>query len=233
MGAPGPLVSGALLTGRGLRVRRAGDAGPVAVLDGMDITVDRGEVVDISGPSGAGKTTLLRALALMLPGVEGSLALDGVEVGSLGARIWRTRVALLPQRAVLFCGTVRENLRVPWQLKVRHRADVPGDAELRDALDAVGLGEVALHRDAARLSVGQAARVALVRVVLTRPEVLLLDEPDANLDEESAAQVAAQTARFAESGGGVVRVRHHRPDAIVARRLRLAGGALEEVAGGR
>jgi ABC-type iron transport system FetAB ATPase subunit len=127
---------------------------------------------------------------------------------------------------------VRENLLVPWRLKVRHDARAPSEADLRAALDAVGLAEVALDRDAARLSVGQAARVALVRVGLTRPDVLLLDEPDANLDEESAAQVAALTMRFAEGGGGVVRVRHQRPDAIASRRLRLCDGALGEVACG-
>lgn len=226
-------MSQALLEARGLRVVRPGDTGPVTVLDGVDLALARGEVVDVAGPSGSGKTTLLRALALMLPGVAGELALEGVSAVSLGTRAWRTRVALLPQQAVIFPGCVRENLLVPWSLKIREGAPAPDDARLREALDAVGLAEVALDRDAARLSVGQAARVALVRVGLTRPQVLLLDEPDANLDEESAAQVAALTARFAEEGGGVVRVRHHRPDAIASRRLRLEGGSLEEVTGGR
>lgn len=233
MGAPGPLVSEPLLEARDLRVTRPGDAGPVTVLDGVDLTLARGEVADVSGPSGAGKTTLLRALALMLPGATGELLLAGQAASALGPRLWRTRVALLPQQASIMTGCIRDNLLVPWTLKVRHSVQKPSDGELRAALDAVGLAEVALDRDAARLSVGQAARVALVRVGLTRPDVLLLDEPDANLDEESAAQVAEQTARFAEAGGGVVRVRHHRPDAVVARRLRLEGGRLEEVADGR
>lgn len=226
-------MSEPLLSARAMHVVRASDAGPLAVLDGVDLALERGEVVDISGPSGSGKTTLLRALARMLPGVCGDLALEGTPASGLAAREWRACVALVPQQAVILPGTVRENLLVPWTLKVREGRTAPSDDELRQALDSVGLAEVALDRDAARLSVGQAARVGMVRVGLTRPLVLLLDEPDANLDEESAAQVSALTARFAEGGGGVVRVRHHRPDDIAARRLRLAGGHLSEVSGGR
>jgi putative ABC transport system ATP-binding protein len=199
----------------------------------MVFDVAAASVTVVFGPSGAGKTTLLRALALMLPGVEGDLSLGGVQAAEIGPRAWRARVALLPQQAVVFGGTVRENLLVPWGLKIRHGLAAPDDDALRAALGGMGLADVALDRDAARLSVGQAARIALLRVVLTAPEVLLLDEPDANLDEVSAAQVAAMTARFAADGGGVIRVRHHRPDAVAARRLCLACGALEAVTDGR
>jgi putative ABC transport system ATP-binding protein len=226
-------VSVALLEARDLRVVRAGDDGPVAVLDGIDLTLAHGEVLDVSGPSGAGKTTLLRALALMLPNAEGALLLGGVSADEVGSGVWRTKVALLPQQAVIFGGTVRDNLLAPWRLKVRHGATPPDDAALGSALESVGLAEVALDRDAARLSVGQAARIALLRVGLTRPDVLLLDEPDANLDEVSAAQVTAMTARFVDGGGGVIRVRHHRPDAIAARCVRLVAGVLGEVGDGR
>ncbi len=103
----------------------------------------------------------------------------------------------------------------------------PDDSILRAMLDRVVL-DAALDRDAARLSVGQQARVALVRTLLTHPRVLLLDEPDAALDELSAAAVSDLTREFAEKGGAVVRVRHHRSDDIAHRRLRLAGGTLSE-----
>jgi len=221
-------VSGTLLEARDLRFVRRGDAGPLKVLDGARLTVARGEVLDISGPSGAGKTTLLRALALMQPGVSGELLLGGRSAAEVGPREWRVRVALLPQKPVVFPGDVRANLRAPWQLKVRADERVPDDDELRAALDRVGLAEVALDREAVRLSVGQAARVALVRVMLTAPDVLLLDEPDAALDADSAEQVAQLTAKFAKDGA-VVRVRHQRPDGVHARRLRLSAGRLHGV----
>jgi putative ABC transport system ATP-binding protein len=221
-------VTAPLLEARNLRVVRTGDAGILKVLDGADLTLYRGEVVDVSGPSGSGKTTFVRALALMLPDVAGELLLEGRSSSEIGHRAWRTRVALLPQRPTLFRGTVRDDLLVPWHLKVREGADTPSEASMRTALDAVGLDDVALDRDTSKLSVGQAARIAMVRVGLTRPEVLLLDEPDASLDEASAAQVAVLTARFAETGG-VVRVRHLMPDAVTTRRERLVAGKLHGV----
>ena len=221
-------MSTALLEARDLRFVRSGDVGPLAVLDGASLTLHRGEVVDVSGPSGAGKTTLLRALALMQPGTSGTLLLDGRTPDDIGAREWRTRVALVPQRPVMLTGDVRANLLAPWVLKVRAGAAQPGDDELRAALDRVGLADVALDREAVKLSVGQAARVALLRVVLTAPDVLLLDEPDAALDTDSAAQVAALTTQFVKSGA-VVRVRHQRPDAVHTRRMRLSAGHLHGV----
>ena len=217
-----------LLEARDLRVVRTGDAGPLKVLDGASLTLERGEIVDVSGPSGSGKTTLVRAIALMLPDIAGELLLDGRPAAEVGARAWRSRVALLPQKPVMFPGTVRDNLLVPWHLKVRHGLTAPDDDAMRLMLDSFGLEDVALDRDAARLSVGQAARVAMARLGLTRPDVLLLDEPDASLDEHSAGLVSALTVRFAETGA-VVRVRHHRPDGVATRRERLVAGRLHGV----
>lgn len=221
-------MSAPLLEARDLRVVRTGDAGPMKVLDGASLTLERGEIVDVSGPSGSGKTTLVRALALMLPDVAGELLLEGRPAAEVGSRAWRSRVALLPQKPVIFPGTVRDNLLVPWGLKVRHGIAAPAEDAMRRTLDSFGLEDVALDRDAAKLSVGQAARVAMARLGLTHPDVLLLDEPDASLDDESAALVAALTARFTGTGA-VVRIRHHRPDGIASRRERLVAGRLHGV----
>lgn len=217
-----------VLSATGLTVVLSGDAGPVRVLDGVSLALDPATITDVTGPSGAGKTTLLRAVARLLPGAEGQLELRGVDADAIAPGEWRTRVALLPQRAAIVSGTVRDNLLLPWSLKVRHGHAAPSASALDEALASVGLG-VDLDRDASRLSVGQAARVALLRVLLTEPEVLLLDEPDANLDDASAASVAEMTRGFAERGGAVVRVRHQRSDALAARRLRLEHGHLSEV----
>ncbi|MBN2405158.1 MAG: ATP-binding cassette domain-containing protein [Coriobacteriia bacterium] len=219
----------ALLSARDLRAERPGDDGPVAVLAGIDLTLNAGDVVELAGPSGAGKTTLLLALARLLPGVTGDLHLVGVAARDIPAARWRTRVALLPQRATLVPGTVATNLRLPWELQVRSQDEAPGDGALRDALTDVGLGGVSLDRDASRLSVGQASRIALLRVLLTQPSVLLLDEPDASLDDASAAQVARKTAAFAAAGGAVLRISHVRADAAACARYRLEHGLLTQV----
>lgn len=217
------------LEARGLVAVRPGDDRPVAVLDGVDFSLGSGEVAEITGPSGSGKTTFLLALARLLPGTTGTLILGGYPAGELSAQEWRTRVALLPQRPALVADTVAENLRLPWRFAARSDREVPPDVSLRAALSNVGLSDVSLEREASRLSVGQAARVALVRVMLTQPDVLLLDEPDASLDDESAAAVARETARFVAEGGSVVRVSHVRADASARSRYRLEGGRLVEI----
>ncbi len=221
-----------LLSAQGITFRSAEG---VLLLDGVGIELAAGEVADVTGPSGSGKTTLLRALARLLPAATGRLVLAGEDSSAIPAQAWRARVALLPQTPAIRPGTVRENLLLPWRLKVHAAegsASAPDDRALLSALDSVGLAaDIGLDRDAARLSVGQAARVALLRVMLTAPEVLLLDEPDAALDEESATLVATATAEAAARGAAVLRVRHRGSDGRAGRRLRLAGGTLAEVSG--
>jgi putative ABC transport system ATP-binding protein len=232
----------AVLEARDLTATLQGDAGEVRVLNGVEFTLLPGEIVDIVGPSGSGKSTFLRALTRLLPGATGSLSLDGAPAEHLSPQLWRTRVTLLPQKPVMVAGTVRDNLLLGWRLRLR-RQDAPvTDALLAEQLSALGV-DVALDRDASRLSVGQAARVAFLRTLVTGPRVLLLDEPDAALDDASADALATLTARFAsgsEPGAfapegaeatarAVVRVRHHRPDSIATRRMHLEAGGLTPV----
>ena len=167
-------------------------------------------------------------LARLLPGATGELFLDDVSSQRVAAPLWRSQVALLPQKPAIVPGDVRANLLLPWTLKVRHGQALPDTAHLDDALVGVALADIALDRDAARLSVGQQARVALLRVLLTRPRVLLLDEPDAALDDASSEAVATLTRGFAQAGGAVARVRHHRTDGLASRRLHLEAGHLTE-----
>jgi putative ABC transport system ATP-binding protein len=219
-----------ILEARALTISRRVDAGLIRVLDGVDLTLQAGTLADIVGPSGSGKSTLLLTLARLLPGAGGTLALEGQGSDAIDPRLWRMRVAYLPQRNALQPGTVAANLTLPWRLKVRAGVQPPDESALRAALDRVRLADVALDRDVARLSEGQAARITFVRTLLTGPRVLLLDEPDAALDAESSAEVGRATREFADAGNAVVRVRHHVADGLADRRLRLERGHLTEVA---
>jgi len=205
-----------------------GPSGP-PLLDNVSLALARGELVDIVGTSGSGKSTLLRALARLLPGCKGALFLDGTPAERIAPTRWRSRVALVPQKAVISSGSVRDNLLHAWKLKVRIGQAPPSEQALRLALDSVGLHELALQHEVTRLSVGQGARIALLRSSLTCPDVLLLDEPDANLDAESAELVSQVIMHFLAEGGAVLRVCHFGSHLIPARRLRLQQGALTEV----
>lgn len=227
-----------LLEARDLTAILEVDGAVVRVLDGVSLALAPGEVVDVVGPSGSGKSTLLRALARLMPGASSDVRLRGRSAAELSPQHWRGRVSLLPQKAAIVPGTVRDNLLLPWRFKVREDSERPGDGDLRHALEVLGLGEVALDREAEKLSVGQQARLAFARLWLASPDVLLLDEADAALDDESAADMRAAVAHFATEGGrlsagepgAVVRVRHRADDGLAARRLRLENGRLTEVA---
>jgi len=217
------------LEAHGLTVRFATEDGMVDVLDGVDLHLASGEIVDLSGPSGTGKSTLLMSLSRLLPGVEGDLFLDGVSAVDVGPQEWRSRVALVPQRSILVPGTVRDNLRLGFGLGVAKGSGIPDDAEMIGMLGSVGLERIGLDRSVGKLSVGQASRVSLVRTLLTSPECLLLDEPDANLDEDASRLVSSVIRTFASGGGAALRVRHHRVVEDADRRMRLSTGTLQEV----
>ena len=199
------------------------------VFEGVSLGIARGEVVDVVGPSGSGKTTLLRAFARLVPAYSGELHLEGVSAREISPQQWRCRVALLPQKPAITPGTIRDNLLLPWSMKARAEMPVPADEQLSAQLERIGLGMLVLDRPAARLSVGQQARLALLRVLLTSPSVLLLDEADASLDAESAAAVTTMTRHFAEEGGAAIRVRHREDDAVASRRFVMRAGTLEEL----
>ena len=149
----------------------------VLYVDSLDIR--RGEVFALVGPSGAGKSTLLRLLNFLEPPTSGTIHFLGGEFGA-GRPMpleLRRRVTTVFQRPILLNRSVRDN--VEYGLRLRGRRN---DRQLVEAtLEQVGLGELAAQR-ARTLSGGEAQRVALARAMVLRPDVLLLDEPTANLD---------------------------------------------------
>ena len=156
--------------------------GPHTALDGVDLTVQPGELVALLGPSGSGKTTLLRIIGGLEAPDQGRVYLDGVDATSQPAQ--RRRVGFVFQHYALFRHlTIFEN--VAFGLRVQPRATRPAEAairqQVRDLLQLVQLDGLA-SRYPAHLSGGQRQRVALARALAVRPNVLLLDEPFGALD---------------------------------------------------
>ena len=150
-----------------------------------------GERIAIVGTSGAGKSSLLRLLNRLDEPTSGSVSLSGADTRSLSPQVLRRSIGLVMQRAYLFPGTVRQNLIFGPSQQNRQ---VPA-AEINAWLEDVGLPGYA-DRDAKTLSGGEAQRVALLRTLANQPEVLLLDEPTAALDEENRRSVEALIARL-------------------------------------
>ena len=145
----------------------------------VDLTIERGEFVAILGPSGCGKSTLLRLIAGLLVASSGSVAVDGLAADLAHRR--RDELAYVFQDPTLLpWRSVHDNVALPLQLRDRPAGEI-GD-EVDRALQLVGLGEFALHYPA-QLSGGMRMRVSLARALVTRPGLLLMDEPFGALDE--------------------------------------------------
>jgi ATP-binding cassette subfamily B protein len=161
------------------------------VLRGLDLRVDPGETVAVVGPSGSGKSTVVALLLRLLDPDSGTVRLDGVDVRRTELAELRSQVALVQQDAVVFAGTVEENIR-------QGRPDAPAD-EVREAArlarveqftDALpdGLRTLVAERGA-NLSGGQRQRISLARAFLRDAPVLVLDEPTTGLDPDNVALV--------------------------------------------
>ena len=201
------------------------------VLHGIDLRLARGELTALIGPSGSGKSTLLNLIGLLDSPTAGELYLLGQPTRALddAARTHLRNAAigfvfqfhhLIPAFSVL------DNVLMP--LMIRHGKPRAEDLALAaELLDAVGLGAFAQSK-ANRLSGGQQQRVAIARALVTRPALLLADEPTGNLDTRTAESVFALFRRFNREFGCAVLVVTHDPRlaAQCARTVELVDGRI-------
>ncbi len=185
-------------------------------------------MVILEGASGSGKSTLLRCIVYLEKPAGGAVYWSGEEVGEDNIRRFRRHVVYVHQTPVAIAPTVEENLAFPRQMA--QQLDDSTDRgmteeEQRELLDHFGLGAVDWTRRFDELSVGEQQRVALVRCLSVRPDVLLLDEPTASLDEENARLVeACIDSILAEDGPrAVVWISHNEKqrDRLDGRRLQI------------
>lgn len=215
---------------RGVRKHFDAPHGRVDVLKGIDLTVNPGEFVGVTGPSGSGKSTLLNLAAMLDTPSEGTLAFDGREVSEMtdadlcGFR--RSRVGmvfqkycLLPHRSVL------DNVLFRFRY-VPHDRKEAEDKAMR-VLDLMGLADI-VDRPARLLSGGEMQRVAIARAVVQEPRLLVADEPTGNLDGRTAESVMACFADLNRKGLTVLLVTHNESLlAFCTRCVRCTDGKLE------
>jgi len=207
----------------------------LTILDGVDLRVDAGEIVMVTGASGSGKSTLLAVGALLRRPTSGAVHLDGVDTaGASGARLARLRnqhLGMVFQSSNLF-----PSLTAVQQLElVAHiagRLDRRARSTARELLDAVGLGD-RLDRRPAHLSGGERQRVGIARALMNEPAILLADEPTASLDPERGREVMDLLIDQARERGMAALVVTHTPDQLggAHRHLHLGSGRLERVDG--
>ena len=213
-------------------LRRSFTQGEVTihVLNGVNLSIQPGEIVALVGPSGSGKSTLLQAVGLLEGGFEGSIRINGVEAAALDtdARTDLRRDALgfvYQFHHLLPDFDARENVILPQMI---HGALPDVARERADALlTTLGLGDRLDHRPS-KLSGGEQQRVAVARALANRPPLILADEPTGNLDEKTADTVLAEFLRLVRDEGSAALIATHneRLAAQMDRVVRLHEGVL-------
>jgi ABC-type multidrug transport system ATPase subunit len=206
------------LRGVGVRI------GDTPILRNLHLRVDPGEAVGLIGSNGSGKTTLLRVAATLLAPTEGDGEVLGASLRGDGRFEVRSRIGLIGHTPSLYPNlTLEENLAF-----VARMSGVP-DAGVSEVLDRVGLGP-ARSRSAAACSHGMQRRIEFARLMMTRPDLILLDEAHAGLDPQAAALVAHLVAGARSRSGAAIVVSHEhgRIAPLVDRFVELTNGAITE-----
>jgi polar amino acid transport system ATP-binding protein len=210
-----PAIEQPIVRMRGLRK----SFGQLLVLDGIDLDVRRGEVVSIIGPSGSGKTTLLRCINLLETYDDGSVKVDGVEIGfrdgGNGRRprserelsALRADIGMVFQQFNLFPNLTAVQNVMLGLTKVRGKSKAEAREIAAGWLQRVGLADK-LDNLPAQLSGGQQQRVGIARAVAMDPKILLLDEITSALDPELVGEVLAVVQQLAADGMTMILVTH-------------------------
>jgi cell division transport system ATP-binding protein len=204
-------------------------------LSDLTFEVAAGEMVFLTGHSGAGKSTALKLLALIERPTRGQILVGGQSTAAIGRRAipaYRRRIGMAFQdHKLLHDRPIWDNVALPLVIAGTPRREI--DKRVRAALDQVGL----LGRETSfpvELSAGEQQRVGIARAVVTKPPILIADEPTGNLDPDLALEVMRLFKRFNEVGVTVVIASHdvHLIDQIGVRRIALSAGRLAGTASG-
>jgi len=200
-------------------------------LSGLTLSIDKGEMLFVTGHSGAGKSTLLRLIALIERPTSGQVIVDGQNTRRVKRRkipAYRRQIGMVFQdHKLLYDRPVSDNVALPLVIAgVGHREAA---RRVRAALDQVGL----LHKEKQNpetLSAGEQQRVGIARAIVTRPKLLIADEPTGNLDPDLSLEVMRIFRRFNEVGVTLLIASHDLSliDRMGCSRIALADGKLVE-----
>jgi putative ABC transport system ATP-binding protein len=212
-------------------IRKMYDSGPVSVeaICGIDLTVQAGEYVAITGPSGSGKSTLMHILGCLDTPTAGTYSLAGIDVSAMNetalAAVRNERIGFVFQQFHLLPTlSAWRNVELPLMYGGVSRHE--RKARALAALERVGLADRDDHRPG-ELSGGQQQRVAVARALVTEPALILADEPTGNLDSKSTADVLGLLADLHASGRTIVLITHDAEVAAAAQRtVRIADGVI-------
>ncbi len=207
--------------------------GSPEILKDIDLEISEGELVFVTGPSGAGKSTLLKLISALEKPSSGSIIFEGQSLSKLKNKdipILRRRFGMIFQdHKLLYDRNCFENVALPLEINNMSKADTY--RRVRAALDKVDL----LQKEKIMpitLSGGEQQRLAIARAIVSRPSILIADEPTANLDKEYAEEIMNIFYSFQQVGVTVIISTHEIPVTnINFKRLQLNGGAIQNLIG--
>lgn len=195
-----------LLECRGVSVSFGG----AKALDAVDLVAEAGVITGLIGPNGAGKTTLFNCVTGLLHPQSGTVLLEGNDINRLPPfKRSRLGIARTFQRLELFTSlTVRDNVRVAGEIAARwQRGDSDPTREANRVLDVLGIAHLA-DREVTEIPTGMARRVEVGRSLMTRPKILLLDEPASGQDEAETEEFGALLVQLCAQGTAILLVEH-------------------------
>ncbi|WP_340122797.1 type I secretion system permease/ATPase [Methylobacter svalbardensis] len=181
----------------------------VAVIKGINLVIEKGDIVGIIGPSGAGKSTLARAILGIWPTANGAIRLDGAEVFSWDREHLGDFIGYLPQDIELFEGTISENIARFGDIDSDQVVEAAKMADVHDLILRFPEGyDTLIGSTGGNLSGGQRQRIGLARALYGNPVLVVLDEPNSNLDEQGEAALEKALIRLKEKQTTVLIVTH-------------------------
>lgn len=178
--------------------------GKIQILDNINFKVAVSEELTIAGPSGSGKSTLLKTIASLITQTSGEVLFKGKNTLDIAPIKYRRRVSYCVQQPQLFGDTVRDNLVFPYQI----RKQEINEKQILDALKSVSLDKSYLDRKIDDISGGERQRVAMIRNILFKPDVLLLDEVTTGLDNISKDIVLNLIEQKRQEGTTIIQITH-------------------------
>ncbi|MGA7435224.1 MAG: thiol reductant ABC exporter subunit CydD [Solirubrobacterales bacterium] len=204
--------------------------GRAPVLRELDLKIEPGETVAITGPSGGGKSTLVSLLLRLADPEAGTISCDGVDLTAANPTDWRRQIAWVPQRPTIFAGSIADNLRLyRTDATEAEISEVVVRADLQDLVaelpDGVG---TQVGEGGRRLSLGQSQRLALGRAMLSRAALIVLDEPTAHLDRSTEILLASAMDDLTRETTALIVSHRDQPITTADRVLELTAGQLHE-----